>query len=100
MTSPKALPAQQPFSFDGSTYEPALDRRRLTGQLLRVWEVVRNGQWYTLAGLEILTGDPQASISSRLRDLRKPRFGGYVVERRRVLGTHEYRVLREEGVHS
>lgn len=34
-----------------------------------------------------------ASISARLRDLRKPKFGGYVVERRRrTVGTWEYRV--------
>jgi hypothetical protein len=49
--------------------------------------------WRTLAEIETATGFPQASISARLRDLRKPKFGPYIVERqRRRPGTWEYRV--------
>ncbi len=82
--------------FDGTTYEPAKDQARLAGQWLRVWTVMSSGKWYTLNYLSLLTGDPEASISARLRDFRKQRFGAHVVERRRSMdgGTFEYRVAR------
>lgn len=41
-------------------------------------------------------GDPAASVSAQLRHLRKPRFGGFVVEKRprgdRERGLWEYRL--------
>lgn len=86
--------------FDGQTYDPALDRERLRLQLGRVFALMIDGEWRSLAEIETTTGAPQASISARLRDLRKPRFGSYLVERRRRenlnrgrCGTFEYRVL-------
>jgi hypothetical protein len=55
-----------------------------------------SGEWLTLAELEGFTGHPQASISARLRDFRRPKFGGHTVERRRrggpSSGTYEYRL--------
>ncbi len=46
-----------------------------------------------MAQIEAATGYPQASISARLRDLRKPRNGGYTVERSHVhRGVWAYRV--------
>lgn len=59
----------------------AQDRRRLAAQQARVLAIVRSGAWYTLAGLSAMTGDPEASVSARLRECRKL---GYTVERRRV----------------
>jgi hypothetical protein len=54
-----------------------------------------DGTWRTLEGIRSTVGGSEAGISARLRDLRKPRFGGYGVERRRVSGgLFEYRVLR------
>lgn len=81
--------------FDGSTYDPARDRARLQRQLARVREIMRDGQWRTLAELAAETGAPEASVSARLRDLRKQKFGALFVERRRVPGEnglHTYRV--------
>jgi len=70
--------------FDGITYSPTLDRKRLGAQLRRVLEVMERGGWYTLAEIAAHTGDAsQAAISARLRDLRKEKFGGFEVERRR-----------------
>ena len=60
--------------FDGQTYDPAIDWERLTGQLGRVWGVMVYGRWVTLAEIHGRTGDPEASISARLRDLRKAVF--------------------------
>lgn len=88
--------------FDGPAYEPEFDHARLTGQILRVWDLMRDGHWRTLQEIADRTGDPPASISAQLRHLRKKRFGLHTVERRsrgdRVAGLWEYRVLVEEFV--
>jgi hypothetical protein len=72
--------------FDGATYEPEHDQARLTGQLLRVYNVMSDNRWRTLHDLSVLAKGTEASVSARLRDLRKPRFGGFEVERKRKKG--------------
>lgn len=93
---PFDAPAEAP-EFDGETYEAEQDHERLGAQALRVWGAVRDGYWRTLSEIEAICGDPQASISARLRDFRKKKFGENVVERQRrgegKKGLHEYRVL-------
>jgi len=88
------------FDFDGPNYDPALDQDRLTKQMGRVYDLMFDRKWRTLSEIEYKTGDPQASISARLRDLRKPRFGGYTVDRRRrgtkTRGLFEYRLSKGE----
>ncbi len=90
--------------FDGRTYDSALDGKRLKGQGLRVYTVLLQAgydRWLTLRGIADRTGDPEASVSARLRDLRKERFGGNTVEARRMGGGHgtwEYRLRTERRV--
>lgn len=82
--------------FDGSTYDPAQDKDRLNGQLGRVHAALKPGAWLTLADLAAASGGSEASASARLRDLRKPKFGGHTIERRRVAGASglwEYRMV-------
>lgn len=77
---------QAALRFDGATFSQSLDGARLGRQLLAVRDLLQDGKWWTLAELE-QTLDyqyPNASISSRIRDLRKPRFGGHTIERRRA----------------
>lgn len=89
--------------FDGETYLRALDHERLAAQLLRVGHIVADGKWHTLRELSSRTGDPEASVSARLRDLRKRKFGGFTVERERLPGKDgksglwRYRLVREDG---
>ena len=88
---------QQTMFFDGDTYEHDADGKRLGEQMRRVGLLMSDGVWRTLRRIGWLTGHPEASISARLRDLRKPRFGEHTVERRRCAegaGTWEYRVTR------
>jgi hypothetical protein len=86
------LPEPAP-AFDGVTFDQDRDGSRLNAQLSRVLAVLKGGCWHTLADVAARTGDPEASVSARIRDLRKPRFGGYVVERRYVeRGLWEYRL--------
>jgi hypothetical protein len=68
---------------DGHTYDHEKDYARLNAQHRRVYRVMSSGAWYTLAEISDQTGDPEASISARIRDFRKARFGGHTVERRR-----------------
>ncbi len=53
-------------------------------QLERVKNVMLDGKWHTINDLRWATNDPESSISARLRDLRKSRYGGYNVERARI----------------
>ena len=69
--------------FDGRTYDAELDHTRLTTQLARVKDVLSDGRWYSLGQLSLLAKGPEASIGARLRDLRKARFGGHTVDRKR-----------------
>jgi hypothetical protein len=81
--------------FGGETFEEPLDGDRLRKQLYKVWSVVRDNQWHTLAELSQIVDAPEASVSARLRDFRKDKFGGHVVERQRIVngnGLHIYRV--------
>ena len=82
--------------FDGETFEPRLDLARLGGQMKRVYLVMADGAWRTLEEISVVIGAPEASISARLRDLRKERFGSHTIERRRrgeaSKGLFEYRL--------
>lgn len=87
--------------FDGRTFVPRLDGARLRGMLDQVRNVMADGRWRTVAEIRTAVGGSDASITARLRDLRKQRFGGFTVDRRRrgglasaELGVHEYRVHR------
>lgn len=87
---------QQTMRFDGKTYDPKRDQIRLKGQMLRVYTQLKDGQWHTLRELSDKTGDPEASVSARIRDLRKERFGSHVIEHDRVdKGLWRYRMEME-----
>lgn len=80
--------------FGGKTYDEQQDESRLTGQLGRVWDVMVDGQWHTLAELANRCGGSEAAISARIRDFRKPKFGGHAVESQRVKqGLWHYRLV-------
>lgn len=79
--------------FDGATFEPKRDEGRLKIQLAKVRRAMWDGRWHTLDELAAAADAPQASVSARIRDLRKPKFGAYKVERRHVKGgLFEYRI--------
>jgi len=82
--------------FDGATFSPEHDEARLGAQMSRVLTVMRDGEWRTLAELSRAAEAPEASVSARLRDLRKARFGAWTIARRRrgepARGLWEYRL--------
>ncbi len=88
MADQMALP-----DFDGETYDRARDHQRLTGEMAVVFRLMEDGDWRTLHEISAQTLAPEASVSARLRDLRKAKFGGHTVERRYVTaGLWEYRL--------
>ena len=78
--------------FDGPLLEES-DHVRLTGQLADVLAVLEDHQWHSLTDVSRRSGAPEASASARIRDLRKPKFGGYVINRRHLgNGLYEYQL--------
>ena len=81
---------------DGATYDHEQDGARLCQQQQDVWNVMRTGRWYSLMALSQLTGHMPQSVSARLRDFRKERFGSHTVDRKRYglyRGTFVYRLV-------
>ncbi len=93
-----AIPgADRPYRFNGPDYEADADNARLTGQILRVFDLMRDGVWRTLGEISEATEDPQSSVSAQLRHLRKERFGAHTVNKRRRgnrdAGLFEYQLI-------
>ncbi len=88
------LPIAEVPDFSGPVYDPGFDHDRLAGQILRIYELMQDGRWRTLAEIAEVTGDPPASVSAQLRHLRKPRFGAHNIAKRprgeRSRGLWEY----------
>lgn len=83
--------------FDGLTYDTEKDEKRLTGQMGAVFDCMSDSKWRTLAEIISVIGKgSEAGVSARLRDLRKEKWGGHTVLRRRrgesSKGLFEYRL--------
>lgn len=81
------------MTFHGDVYEETRDKSRLSKQLARVRDAMLDGKWRTFSEISLITLDPEPSISAQLRHLRRPEFGGYNVDKRKLSsGLWEYRV--------
>ena len=93
-------PSETP-QFFGDTFSPAQDGERLTTQQAQVEAVMADGFWRTLPNIctELRRRHPgskhgEASISARLRDMRRR---GWKVERERTRpgsGLYQYRAVK------
>jgi hypothetical protein len=83
--------------FHGATYLPLFDQKRLSSQYERVFQLMSNGDWWTLNALAERAKCSEASVSARIRDMRKPKFGGHTVNRKRfgdwAKGLHAYKLI-------
>lgn len=87
--APKLVP-----EFDGADYKPERDVKRLTDQLARVFNLMKDAKWRSLGEIAAATGDPAPSISAQLRHLRKEKFGSHTVNKRYIAeGLYEYQLL-------
>lgn len=73
-------------AFDGATYQQERDYIRLNGQLLAVFELMKDSKWRTLSDISGQIAGSEASLSARLRDLRKEKYGAHDVKRERIEG--------------
>ncbi len=83
-----------PIAFDGETYEPQRDYGRLSGQLLRVYQLMKDGEWRTLYQVAMEVGGSEPAVSARLRDFRKEKYGSHSVDREHLYGgLYRYRLI-------
>lgn len=96
--------AADPAAFGGLTVSRKYDFDRLSSQLASVYHLMADGNWRTLTEIQAMVGGSEAAISARLRDLRKPQFGGHRVDRQprgdRKQGLWEYRLILNGGNHA
>ena len=86
----------EPPKYFGDSFNQERDGKRLNAQCQRTFDCVRDGTWKSLKAISAATGDPEASVSARLRDLRRH---GFTVERKYVeRGLWIYRVTRGTAV--
>lgn len=86
--------------FDGTgDGEGEAKTERLHNQLVRVYlDLHSQNDWTTLEAIASRVNAPTPSVSARIRDLRKERFGGHIIEQRHDSnGLHEYRLLIGSG---
>jgi len=83
--------------FDGAVYVPHYDKKRLTGQLERIFNLMKDGKFRTVNQIHDVLGYPQASISAQLRNLKKERYGGHGLEKQhvgdRANGLWEFKII-------
>jgi hypothetical protein len=83
-------------AFDGASYQPDQDHKRLRAQLEKVRTIMADGQWHTLSELADAIRCKEQSASARIRDLRKDKYGSQTIERRRIDGgLYGYRMVVE-----
>lgn len=83
-----------PFDGKGATFRQDRDGKRLGKQCQAVYDAMKSGEWWLLRGLAAVTSAPEASVSARLRDLRRY---GFTIEREYLKdGLHRYRMVRDE----
>lgn len=94
------LALQREMRFDGATYCHDRDAPRLADQTKLVFALMQDGKFRTLASIASQTGAPEASVSARLRDLRKARFGAHTVNREYLgNGQYQYQLVVREMEH-
>jgi hypothetical protein len=72
--------------FDGKTFDFLKDSPRLTSLLHKVLDYLKDGQYHSLHDIQVHCGGTECSVSARLRDLRKIKFGSHHIEAKREEG--------------
>ena len=80
---------QSCLNFDGETFVPELDGKRISRQFDYVFDLMKDGKWRTLKQIQLAllkqgVFATEAGISARLRDFRKKRYGEHTVNRMRT----------------
>lgn len=54
---------------------------KLTGDLKMIFDIMSDGQAHLVSDIAKTLDLPECSVSAQLRHLRKPRHGGYIIQR-------------------
>ena len=82
----------------GPAYDKEIDGERIATQMETIRDYMLNrAGWNTLREISMGTNYPEASVSAQLRHLRKSRFGGFVVPKRRRAGAGTWEYKLESG---
>jgi hypothetical protein len=79
-------------TFEGATYDEVLDKDRLSTQLAAVLNLMLDEEWHKMQSIASAINAPEPSVSAQIRNLRKDKHGGYIINRRRINNTYEYRL--------
>ena len=60
------------------------ENKKMSAAMLRVFSLMKDGQWRTLENLMNVIGSPTQSIAIYLRAFREKRYGGHIVNKRKV----------------
>lgn len=75
------------MEFSGSHYNKEIDEARLERQIDRVLRVLQQNGWLTVTDIANKTGDPENSIQAQIRNLRKAKNGGFIIDATRATKT-------------
>ena len=80
--------------------ENGSDVVRLNRQQARVWAILKDERWHTINEIAEWCGVPPQSVSARIRDLRKEKYGSHTVEREALgRGLYRYRLRINRTIH-
>lgn len=84
--------------FDGVTFDRERDGKRLSAQFNAVFELMKDGRFRTLTAIAMAVHAPEQSVSARLRDFKKEKFGSHKVEKYHLgAGLWKYRLIVNRG---
>lgn len=90
-TGPNGAQKAATAKFDGQPQPTPAEAVKLKGDLKRVHDVLAKADsWWSLKDIARVTGVSEISVGSRVRDLRKVKFGGYNIERLKSDGPRNY----------
>lgn len=80
------------------------DPKKAAKSVHPVFKIMCSGRWLTLSEIGICLNLmnhhlPEQSISARVRDLRKPKYGGHTITRRatKTEGVFEYQLTQKKA---
>ena len=91
--------SQQQFKFErdwrNKPVVSEIDGVKLKGKMLLLFEMMKSGQWVTSEPVMRRIDCKEAAATARIRDLRKPQYGGHTVNTELRGGVWHYQLETE-----
>jgi hypothetical protein len=85
---------QKELVFDGDDYIHERDGKRLAKNHFKLKNLMEDSVYRTLKEISYITSIPEASVSAGLRDFRKERFGGHILNKKYLEnGLYSYQLI-------